>query len=285
MSPLIDSLSIIIVTYHGDMLLKNCLDSLFKVYGKRLEVIVVDNAAMPSTANIVRSYNIGVKYLVSKTNLGFAGGNNLGLKKATRPYLLLLNNDTIIHGDSFSPMLEFLATHDKVGIVQGTMNIPRLNNGLDVCGEDLYPWGLLRHRNYSKPTATTPLKPKKVFAAKGAMMMIKRYVIDELGGELFDASFKNYFEDIDLCFRAKKRGYATWFIPTLPIDHLNGQTSTHFNQTEIWAQYIRNILVSYHRNFGILGHIFVIPVFILAALVAKPRAFFNALHLCKCDKK
>ncbi len=276
MNALVDSLSVLIVTFNGDEMLKNCLDSLYRVYSRRLEIIVVDNAASPATAELVRAYG-DVKYLASERNLGFAGGNNLGLKLVTRPYLLLLNNDTVIHEDSFSPLLEFLATHPKVGIVQGTMNIPDLDNGLDVCGEDLWPWGVLRHRNHGKPTATTPLAPKRVFAAKGAMMMIRRTVIDELG-ELFDASFKNYFEDIDFCFRARNRGWETWFVPTPPINHLCGRTSSRFDQSEIKAQYLRNIFRSFSRNFGFWGKLFVIPAFTLAALIGAPRALFAAIR-------
>ena len=276
MDALVDSLSILIVTWNGDELLANCLDSVARVYSTHPEIIVVDNAAAPSTRELVGKYP-NAKYLSTKENLGFAGGNNLGFVATTRKYVLLLNNDTIIHEDSFSPLLRFLAANAKVGIVQGTMNTPARNNGLDVCGEDLWPWGLLHHRLIGKPTASTKLKAKRVFAAKGAMLMMKREVVDSLDGELFDGSFRNYFEDIDFCFRARKRGWQTWFIPTPPIDHLCAQTSGRFDQRDIMERYFRNILKSFHRNFGFWGHLFTIPCFLLAMFVRSPRIFFRII--------
>ena len=273
----IRQLSIIIVTWNGDDLLKNCLDSVQRIYGDVPEVVVIDNANQTTCAELIKRYP-NAKYIASTENLGFAGGNNLAIPEVTRDYILLLNNDTVIYKDSFSPLLEFLSSHDNVGIVQGTMNIPARNNGLDVCGEDLWPWGILRHRLVGQPTATTPLKAKKVFAAKGAMLMMKREVLNDVGGRFFDPSFRNYFEDIDLCFRARNAGWETWFVPTPPIDHLCGQTAGRIND-DIWAQYFRNILISFHRNFGFWGHVFTIPCFFCAALIRNPKALFKALHL------
>lgn len=66
-------------------------------------------------------------YVPTVRNLGFAGGNNVGLKACTRDFVLLLNNDTVVHEDSFSPLIDFLERHPKVGIVQGTMNVPALD--------------------------------------------------------------------------------------------------------------------------------------------------------------
>ena len=277
-------LSIIIVTWKGDDLLRNCLDSLARVAGTAPEIVVVDNAAEASSQKLVAAYP-NATYIASPGNPGFAGGNNIGLKHTTRDYILLLNNDTIIHTDSFSPLIDFLDAHPKVGIVQGTMNVPARGNGLDVCGEDLMPWGLLRHRLVGKPTASTPLRAKRVSAAKGAMLCLKRQIVAAIGGRLFDPSFKNYFEDIDLCLRARKAGWETWFVPTPPIDHLCGQTAAKLNGDDIWAQYFRNILYSFHRNFGFWGHVFTIPCFFCAALVRCPRALRRALAMLRSPEE
>ena len=280
MDPRLNELSIIIVTWKGDDLLRGCLDSLARAVGTAPEIVVVDNAAEESTRSLVAEYP-NATYVASPGNPGFAGGNNIGLKKTTRDYILLLNNDTIIHADSFSPLIDFLDAHPKVGIVQGTMNVPVLNNGLDVCGENLMPWGILQHRLHGKPTATTKLKATRVSAAKGAMLCLKRQVVSDVGGRLFDPSFRNYFEDIDLCLRAKNAGWETWFVPTPPIDHLCGRTTARFSGDDIWAQYLRNILYSFHRNFGFWGHVFTIPCFFCAALIRCPRALRKALALLR----
>ena len=272
----IQKLSIIIVTWNGDDLLKNCLDSVQMVYGDVPEIIVVDNANTPSCAALAAQYP-NAKYVASPENLGFAGGNNLGLRETTRDYILLLNNDTVIHEDSFSPLIEFLDSHDKVGIVQGTMNVPALNNGLDDCGVLMTPFGIQRHLHHGEPTATTVLKPRKVFAAKGAMLMFKRTVLKDMGFLFYD-HFKSYYEETDFCHRAKIKGWETWFVPTPPIDHLGGQTVGKFRSEDIWAQYLRNIFYSFHRNFGFWGHAFTIPCFFCAALIRNPKSLFKAVR-------
>lgn len=275
-SPLLDRLSVIIVTWNGDGLLEDCLSSLYRVYGNALETVVVDNAGSSSTKAVAERYGF-VKYVAAPGNPGFAGGNNIGLKSAGRDYILLLNNDTVVSEDSFSPLLEFLAAHEKAGIVQGTMEIPGF--GLDDCGTEMTPVGIQRHLNRGKPLSSVRLVPRKVFAAKGAMLMFKRALLKDVGGFLFYDHFKSYYEETDFCHRARNAGWETWFVPTPPIKHLCGATSTRFPRRDIWTQYIANTLYSFHRNYGFWGHVFTLPCFACAAMIKAPRAFFGALRL------
>lgn len=274
---MINRISMIVVTWNNDELLRNCLNSVHSVYGRLPETIVVDNANLASTAELCQGFP-DVRYIALPKNIGFAGGNNAAIPWCTKEFVFLLNNDTIFHTDSLSPLVEFLDQHPRVGIVQGTMNIPRATNTLDVCGENLTPLGILHHRLLGRPTDSTKLRPTRVSAAKGAMLLFKRTVLDGLPFGLFDPSFKNYFEDIDFCLRAQKKGWETWFVPTPPIDHLCGQTSSKFPSDEIWTQYIRNIFVSLHRYLGLWGHLFTLPVFCCAAFVKSPKAFVNAMR-------
>ena len=268
-------LSVVIVTWNGDNLLERCLLSLANVYGDRLETVVVDNAGSDATRTLATSFP-GVKYAAAPGNPGFAGGNNIGVRLTSRPYILLLNNDTVLHGDSFSALVEFLESHDKAGIVQGTMNVPSLGDGLDDCGVQMTPFGIQRHLHRGEPTATTKLAPRKVFAAKGAMLMFKRKVLDDLGFLFYD-HFWSYYEETDFCHRARNIGWETWFVPTLPIDHLCGATSSRFDGKLIWRRYFRNIIYSFWRNYGFFGRFFTLPCFACAAFIRSPRALCGAI--------
>ncbi|MCR5414654.1 MAG: glycosyltransferase family 2 protein [Kiritimatiellae bacterium] len=268
-------LSVVIVTWNGDSLLKECLESIGRVYGSSLEIIVVDNADSQATRELVSSLE-SVRYVPSPGNPGFAGGNNIGVKATTRPYILLLNNDTVIHGDSFSSLVAFLKNHARAGIVQGTMNIPSLGNGLDDCGVMMTPFGIQRHLHRGEKTATAKLSPQKVFAAKGAMMMIKREALDELGFLFYD-HFWSYYEETDFCHRARNAGWETWFVPTIPIDHLCGATSSKFDNSKVWRRYFRNILFSFWKNFGFFGRVFTLPSFACAAFIRSPSALCGAI--------
>ena len=275
MTDAVRELSIVIVTWNGDDILGNCLRSVREVYGNLPEIVVVDNAASEETHKLVSGFD-GVKYVSSPGNPGYAGGNNIGVRETRRPYILLLNNDTVVHGDSFSTLIEFLKSHERVGIVQGTMNIPDIGNGLDDCGVIMTPFGIQRHLHRGEPTASTKLSARKVFAAKGAMMMFKRAVLDDLGFLFYD-HFWSYYEETDFCHRARNAGWETWFVPTLPIDHLCGVTSSRFDAKMVWRRYFRNILYSFWRNFGLFGKFFTLPCFVCAAFVRSPSALCGAV--------
>jgi GT2 family glycosyltransferase len=88
--------SIVIVTYKGDDLTQDCLESLSETCGTDPQIVVVDNSPSQSTRNIVAAHANAV-YVASPGNPGFAGGNNRALQYCDRDYILLLNNDTIVH--------------------------------------------------------------------------------------------------------------------------------------------------------------------------------------------
>ena len=265
-------ISVIIVTWNGDPLLEACLESLHRVYGTELEIVVVDNANLELTRRLSSAF-ANVKYVAAPENLGFAGGNNLGLAFCTREYILLLNNDTVVHDDSFSPLAQFLDEHRKVGIVQGTMIIPGF--GFDDCGVQMTPFGIQRHLHRGESDCGR-LHPRRVTAAKGAMMMIRRKAVDDCGFLFYD-HFKSYFEETDFCRRATNHGWEVWFVPTPPIDHLCGATSSKFARDDVWRQYFRNILYSFARNWGFWGRFVMLPSFAFAAFCLSPRNLISAV--------
>ena len=116
--------------------------------------------------------------------------------------------------------------------------------------------------------------------AKGAMLLFRRAVLSDTGF-LFHDHFKSYYEETDFCHRARNAGWETWFVPTPPIDHFGGRTTARFSGDDIWAQYLRNILYSFHHNFGFWGHVFTIPCFFCAALIHCPRALRKALAILR----
>ena len=181
---LLDRLSILIVTWNGDKVLSNCLNSLKSVYDEIPEIIVVDNANLNSTKQIVMGYP-NCKYVSAESNLGFAGGNNLGLTYCSRDFVLLLNNDTIFHTDSLSPLLNYLKANIQIAVVQGTMKLVRIGNKLDTCGTMLTQWGKLFLRHYMEPIESTKLAPCPVFSAKGAFLLFRKSILADLGNVLF----------------------------------------------------------------------------------------------------
>ena len=264
---MLDRLSIIIVTYNSGEILRQCLNSLKHSCGVLPEIIVVDNANDSATKLLVAEY-ANTKYIAAKENLGFAGGNNLGLPYCTRDYILLLNDDTIIDEEPFSDLIKYLQKHSEVGVVQGTMLLPNCENTLDSCGSFLTPLGVHYFRYFLEPlnNPEEQLKALPVFSVKGALMLFHREILQKVNGVLFYDNFKNYYEEIDFCHRVWLVGREVHFVGTKPIKHLMGQTSRKFAQSEIWSQYIANILFSFNTLFDNYGRWYILPRFYLINL-------------------
>ncbi len=256
--------TVLIVTWNGDGLLEDCLRSIAAATAPTPHCVVVDNAALESTRELCGRFAFAT-YVRAPENLGFAGGNDLGLPYCTTEYVCLLNNDTIVHEDSFAPLVDFLERHDNIAVAQGTMKLPNCGGTLDDCGTVLKWYGLQRHRYFRAP-APPALAPVAVFAAKGAFMMIRKAVVAETGGTLFHAHFKSYYEETDFCHRVWLAGREVWFVPTPPIDHLLGATSSRFDNAAIWRQYVANIFFSFSANFSLEGKARILVPFCLVYL-------------------
>lgn len=111
-------LSIIIVNWNVCELLRRCLASIEAHHdGLSLEVIVVDNASSDDSVRVVEREFPQVRLIASQQNLGYTGGNNLGVKEAQGRYLLILNSDTQVCGEALAQMVAYLDEHPTVGVV------------------------------------------------------------------------------------------------------------------------------------------------------------------------
>ena len=251
----IDRLSLLIVTWDGDVLLKGCLDSLRATYGRLPQTVVVDNANLGSTRCLVSGY-ANLEYVASPSNLGFAGGNNLGFPKCRGEYVVLLNNDTEFTGDALTELVSFMDEHRHVGAVQGRVVCGDDRRRLDYCGLQLTPIGQTAAPGLGASIDDERFKrPYSVFSGSGAFLMVRRSAIEALGGKLFRDEFKSYYEDVDLGQRLWMCGYEVWYCPTIPVVHFGSQTSKRFASTAIAEQGYCNrwysLLMSYH-GLGIL---------------------------------
>jgi hypothetical protein len=204
-------LSIIIVSYNQQALLKKCLESIYASFPsrQRLEVIVVDNHSLDHTVDMIRADFPQVVLIVNPANDGFAKANNLGLKIARGAKLLLLNNDTVILDNALIDMMAYLDQHPEIGLL-GPKLLNR-NGSIQAQGSLLG-----RHFWRSKiPTESTFLR--------GAALMLRREVFEQVG--LLDERFFFYNEDLDYAWRVRKSGYKVVFYPHAEVVHYGGKVS------------------------------------------------------------
>ena len=236
----LDDIDIVVLTYRGDGLLRDCLDSPRGACGSEPRTIVVDNSPAASTRAIAEAHP-GAVYVESPGDPGFAGGNNRAMPHCTRPYVLLLNNDTVVRDRaSIERLAEFLDAHPDCAVAQGTMLLPRRGFTLGGTGTFLTPFGFLYSPGFDVPDRGQFDSPAPVFSAIGAFMMFRRSVLQEVGGFLFYDHFRSYYEETDFCHRVWLAGREVWYVPTPPIEHLCGATMSMFPRREMMRQFIRN---------------------------------------------
>lgn len=253
-------LSIIIVNFNGAKLLPACLGSLAKVIDSNVETVVVDNASSDASLQVLKDFPwVGI--VRSPRNLGFAGGNNLGLAHSTGDYILLLNTDTVAERNFLEPLCRYLDEHPRVGAVQGKMLLPNFGNTLDVCGSFFTAFGLPYHFGYYKKDGPKYQRNFPVFSGKGACLMFRREIISRVGGFLFDEDFFCYYEESDFCHRVWLAGDEVHFVASPPIQHLMGSTSGGPQSGFVLQHYLRNMAFSLSSNLSSASRCRVLPLF------------------------
>lgn len=278
--------SIIILNYNGKNHLDNCLATLNKENYPAKEIIVFDNGSSDGSGDLVKRKYPHVKLFLSKTDLGFCGGNNLAYTKSHGKYVLLLNNDTVVTKNFLYPLVEALEKNTQIGIVQPKI-VFLLSKRLQSGAAFFTQTGFLYYFGYGQnPSLAKYNLPIRMYSANGSCMLIRRSVIDKVG--LFDESFFSYFEETDFCHRAQLAGYEIYYEPRGMIFHIGSVDNKQHKRAEIQYNSFRNKITSYLKNLEIRTILTVLPIhfsfifvsFLTYLLLGKPDvslAIANAL--------
>ena len=241
-------LSIITINYNGLKDTCELLDTL-PLEDNSLEVIVVDNASKEDEASIIEQRYPMVKVIRSPQNLGFAGGNNLGIKAAHGRYMFFLNNDTVLRHQTsdIRPLINRLESSDKIGAVCPKIRFSWEHHPIQYAGyTPLSPITMRNHAiGFGEDDHGQYDTPHPTPYAHGAAMMVKREVIDKAG--LMPECYFLYYEELDWSMMIRRAGYDIWYEPACTIYHKESQTT---GQTSALRTYYvtRNRLLFVRRN-------------------------------------
>jgi GT2 family glycosyltransferase len=268
------SLSVIILNFNKSQLTINCLRSLYKQFQKEInenliDIIIVDNASGRDEIKILKegisqSRINNVKLLQNSNNAGFSKGCNLGAKNAKGDILLFLNNDTEINDNRLWEMASYMDKNESASIVGGKLINP---NGTDQSSTGnyytpFYALMLLLGIQRTGLAAKNPNEIKQVDWVKGACLMVKKDVFDNLSG--FDENIFMYIEDMELCYRAVKMGYGVFFYPYVTIVHKDhGSSNRGFAIINIY----QNLLYFYKKHRPIWEYLFLKSVLKIKAWI------------------
>ncbi|MDZ4071965.1 MAG: glycosyltransferase family 2 protein [Sediminibacterium sp.] len=233
------TLSIIIVNYNVRAFLEQCIRTvLIASHNINTEIIVVDNGSSEDCIPILQPLFPKVQFIRSDINMGFAKANNLALQKASGSFVLFLNPDTLLTPFALSTCLQHFATHEQTGALGIRMIngfgefLPESKRALPSISTAFFKLsGLARifpssgvFNRYALGDLS-PLQNHQVEVLAGAFMMVRKNILDTLGG--FDTDYFMYGEDIDLSLRISKTGYTLQYLGEPPIVHYKGQSSKH----------------------------------------------------------
>ena len=216
-------------------------------FNENMEVIVVDNASKNQEADIIINRFPQVKVIKSERNLGFAGGNNLGIQAAQGRYLFLINNDTIFKEFNILPLIDRLESSPDIGIVCPKIRFAWDNNPIQFAGYSKlsritvrnYAIGFNEEDHGQYETAhPTPY-------AHGAAMLIRRDAINKVG--LMPKCYFLYYEEIDWSMMFTRAGYQIWYDPQCIIFHKESQTTGQHSPLRTYYL-TRNRLMLVQRN-------------------------------------
>lgn len=228
-------LSIILINYNTANYSLNCVESLLKHTNNTLsfEIIVVDNNSKNEDFKILfdgLKKRPEVMLQKSLINTGFGGGNMLGAQHATGDYLLFINNDVLLKNDALSVAYNFMESNPNVGVCT-VQNFDKHDNFVPSFDHDKGLRKLIFGRSFLE--AINPKKypkrkqqhkaPLEVNFVNGAFMFFRKSSFEDVGG--FDRNIFLYFEEMDICFRMRKKGYKSVLLPNAEIIHFQGAST------------------------------------------------------------
>ena len=272
--------SLVIVNYDSWPYTLRCIDSLYETGYGDFEVVVVDNGR-----EAVQEIPHPVRLIRNPENVGFGKACNQGIAASGGEYMVLINPDTVVEEDFFQSLERFFGENPRVGvagprIVDGEGNLQlsarkELNFISGLLGRTslltrLFPKNPLVRRLF--PAAEELTGSTMVDWVSGACMVIRRQTLDEIGP--MDKRFFMYFEDVDLCRRAREAGWLVYYLPQVEVLHHTG-ASTRAKPRAIWNLHKSAFL--YHRKHGPHGPLHLYSLLVAAGLCARALAKLVAL--------
>lgn len=236
--------SIIILNYYGEKVLKDTIESLLRLnYPKNsYEIIIVDNNSKDNSRKIIRNYAQNyqfIKPVFLKHNLGFAKGNNIGIKKAKGKYIVLLNNDCQVTENWLKELVKIAEKDEKVFAVNSKIMLYGTNciqnAGIivfqDGYGRDIGAIVRFHQQSYEKDRGQYNSE-KEIYAACGAAVLYRKSILDKIG--CLDEEFFMYYEDVEISERARLYGFRIMYAPKAIVYHHHALSSKEWSPAFIY---------------------------------------------------
>jgi N-acetylglucosaminyl-diphospho-decaprenol L-rhamnosyltransferase len=271
------ALDVVIVSFRCRALLRECLRSL-EEHGPSVptRIYVVDNASNDGTVEMVAREFREVTVVANEKNLGFSAANNIALAQSTGDFVLILNPDTRMRAGVVDRLLEVASSRPETGILG--CRLEQEDGTFDHAAKRSFPTplsalghfsGLGRGRRAPRWLAqyrAPDVEGGPVDAVNGAFMLIRRHALNDIG--LFDEGYWMYMEDLDLCYRAHRAGWITWYEPSVSVMHVKAGTSGRLRRPHLNYAFHYGMF-RFYRKFYAAERPLVLNAIVYAGIAAK----------------
>lgn len=273
-------ISFITVNYNGLEHTRELLQSMQKFLKNiSYETLVVDNGSLVNESVVLASEFPKYTFLRSENNLGFAGGNNLGIMQSIGRYVMLVNNDTLFIDSSMKDLIRFMDNNSSVaacspkilflqppGVIQyaGFTDLTKItlrNRGIGFGEEDRGQYNI----------------PAETFFTHGAAMVVRREVIEKVG--LMPESYFLYYEEMDWCYKMRNEGFKLWYYPCTVVVHKESMSIGASSSLKTFYM-TRNRLLFASRNRGGLVRLMAL---LYQLKISIPAHFIKSIFLGRLD--
>jgi len=241
--------SIVTVNYDQPEVTCDLIESLTKITYPNIEIIVVDNCSPHENPDIIKERYPNVILYKSLVNLGFAGGNNLGIMRARGKYVLLLNNDTVVDRGFLEPLVNKMENDPSIGAVSSKLRFFYDPSIIQYAGYT--PLNHITMRNfaigYREKDRGQYDRDSETAYAHGAAMMVPMRIIREIG--MMSYTFFLYYEEADWSYRIKKAGFKIFYVHNSLVFHKESISVGKLSALKIY-QLNRNRIVFMRRNIN-----------------------------------
>ncbi|MDD4909423.1 MAG: glycosyltransferase family 2 protein [Candidatus Omnitrophica bacterium] len=223
-----ETVSIIIVNHNRKEYLKRCLDSALCQSYPDIEVIAVDNASTDGSVELLKNMFSSVTLILNKDNEMYARAQNSGISQSRGQYVLCLNNDAVLDNNYVAECVKIMSEKKDVGMVTGKVLLMD-GKTIDSTGQFLSRSRRPYDRGYRKKDKGQYATGGYVFGPGGAAPLFRRSMLEELslpavngGYAYFDEDYGMFYEDLDLAWRANRRGWRAYYNPKAAAYHVRG---------------------------------------------------------------
>ncbi len=264
-------ITVVIPNFNGLHFLETCLSSLDNQNFKAFSIILVDNGSTDGSLEYVRKHYPAVEIIQNLRNLGFAKAVNQGIRMSKTEYVALLNNDVEVDENWMGALYDAIKSDPKVFSVSSRMVRFQERDRMDDAGDLLTLFGWAFKRGDGEAVAKYA-KPADVFSSCAGAAIYRRKIFRKIG--LFDERFFAYFEDVDIGYRARVKGYRNIYCPEAVVYHIaSGTSGSKYNNFKV-RHSSRNEVYLIHKNMPWLQQLVNCP-FLMTGFLVKCLYFIS----------